>query len=541
MNAKDVKIWKAHDGRFCFPHRCTVNAPKSAEPAVAALEDLLTDIGGGLQQSVAPAQLVFQAEPALPPEGYRLYITPEKIVIAFADTNGARHAAVTLYNALQKEPDGYFLPCGEAEDWPDSRFRCVLLDMARKYLEPGEVKTNLRQMALAKMNKVIFHMLDAERYALQSDTWPQLNGGRMRQYTKAQMRELVEYAAFWGIQVIPSVDLPAHAIFLLNQMPELDCVVDEPDFQRSKWALCVGNEMVYTFADGLFRELLEIFDGEYIMCPGDEVEFLPLNLWVNWEHCERCKALAAREGLADKQEMFDYFVRRIHAIITGLGARMIVANDNFEIRFSPELPKDLLIFWWHRRLERHPDNTMACFLRQGFEVINCDVNECYLDLYMKQEKLADWTPVTRPECPPEYAGQVVGGCMCAWEGKAHYAWTFPAAAQMMGEKLWDFRDRVYDAAYAKRLTRRLLGPDTPAEADIFTYLGACLLPLTADSAQMGFAERVSAEDLPALQKMIDVLTAFADEPHRDAPLAATYVGCLRWMQKQLEEKSHVAE
>ena len=541
MNAEDVKSWTAHGGVFRWPPCGTVKAPEAAGPAVRMLGSLLTDIGGELRETAGAAVLVWEENPSLPPEGYTLCITPAAVTVAFADTDGARHAAATLYQTLEKDADGYFLPCGEAEDAPDSRFRGVLLDMARKYLEPGEVKTTLRQMALAKMNRVIFHLMDAERYALQSDAWPQLNGGCLRQYTKEQLRELVDCAAFWGIQVIPSVDLPGHATFLLDRMPELDCAVDEPDFQRSRWAVCVGNEEVYRFAEGLFRELLEIFDGVYIMCPGDEVEFIPLNLWVNWEHCARCKALAAREHLADKQALFDCFVRRIHAILQGLGTRMIVANDNFEIREHPDLPRDLLIFWWHRRLERHPDNTMACFLRQGFEVINSDVYECYLDLYMTQEKLSDWTPVKRPECPPECAGQVVGGCMCAWEGKAHYAWTLPPAIQMMGEKLWDFRNRVYDTAYARRLTRRLLGPDTPPGADIFTYLGACLPPLTADSSQKGFVGRVTDACLPELERMTEMLECFAGEPHREAPLAAVYADCLRWMRQRREESVDVVE
>ena len=183
--------------------------------------------------------MLISVDRCLAAEGYRLQITPAGVDIACRDRNGLRNAFVTLSQALQMDSGVYTLPCLEVEDWPDSPFRCMLIDMAREYIEPQRVKETLRRMAEAKMNKAIFHLMDSAHYALQSHRYPQLNRSSLLQYTPEEMRELVEYAAFWGIDAIPSLDFPAHATHLLDCMPELACRIED-GFQSSQWAVSVS-------------------------------------------------------------------------------------------------------------------------------------------------------------------------------------------------------------------------------------------------------------------------------------------------------------
>ena len=275
---------------------------------------------------------------------------------------------------------------------------------------------------------------------------------------------------------------------------------------------------------------------------GDELAFWDLGYWANWEHCARCKALARREGFSEKgfTGYFYYFVRRIHDILARMGKRVILSNDNVDIAVSPDLPRDMLIFWWRTAAPgRGPIEgcTMKRFAEEGFDLFNSFYEETYIDLYMTGEKLADWDPVKRPDCPPEYAYRVKGSCLCAWEGQAHFAWSLPSGIAMMGEKLWDYRDRVYDEAYHQKLTRLLLGPDVPAGLDIFTPLGGCFFPLDGDmpaeKARRGHPDKVDASMLPRLEETMAVLRPFAEGGHRESPLAAVYLECLGWMREQL--------
>lgn len=541
----EAKVLRQKEGVFTLPRALRMYAGDAAgERGAAVFAALVQDSGIAAAVSPDDAVLRFEPDALLRGEAYRLTVTPQGVTAAYGSEAGARNAAVTLYNGIEKRGEAYGLPCCEAEDWPDAEFRAVLIDLARKYHEPQSIKDTLRQMALAKMNKAIFHLLDTQHYAMHSDAVPELNGGKFRQYTKAQMRELVEYAAFWGIEAIPDLDLPGHAIHMLDSLPQLACEVDDDEggFKPSKWAVCVGAEETYAVAEKLYQEVYTVFDSGYMQLCGDELAFWDLGYWANWEHCARCKALARREGFSEKgfTGYFYYFVRRIHDILARMGKRVILSNDNVDIAVSPDLPRDMLIFWWRTAAPgRGPIEgcTMKRFAEEGFDLFNSFYEETYIDLYMTGEKLADWNPVKRPDCPPEYAYRVKGSCLCAWEGQAHFAWSLPSGIAMMGEKLWDYRDRVYDEVYHQKLTRLLLGPDVPAGLDIFTPLGGCFFPLDGDmpaeKARRGHPDKVDASMLPRLEETMAALRPFAEGGHRESPLAAVYLECLGWMREQL--------
>ena len=91
-----------------------------------------------------------------------------------------------------------------------------------------------------------------------------------------------------------------------------------------------------------------------------------------------------------------------------------------------------------------------------------------------------------------------------------------------------------------RLTRRLLGADTPAGLDVFTPLGGCLLPLDgdrmADAARKGFPERVPVSVLPELERTLEALHRLAEASPVQAPLCEVYALCLRWMRAQLMQR-----
>ncbi len=522
---------------FCISGELAEEAALLLTACTRGLVAASADSGAAAHQGIP---MLISVDRCLAAEGYRLQITPAGVDIACRDRNGLRNAFVTLSQALQMDSGVYTLPCLEVEDWPDSPFRCMLIDMAREYIEPQRVKETLRRMAEAKMNKAIFHLMDSAHYALQSHRYPQLNRSSLLQYTPEEMRELVEYAAFWGIDAIPSLDFPAHATHLLDCMPELACRIED-GFQSSQWAVCVGNEELYPFIENLYQEVYTVFDSSFMMLCGDELEFLDIrteDLWVNWEHCAVCRELCRREHIHGKREIFYSFIRRVHTILERMGKRMIMGNDNIDIASSPAIPRDILIFWWRVPAPgRGPWEgcSMERYLEEGFELLNCDYPECYIDLYMTDEKLADWNPLKRPFCPPAYEKQVLGSCLCAWEGKTHFSWTLPSGIQMFGDKLWDHRDLTYDAAYRRELTRRVLGPDTPEGLDVFTPLGGCLLPQDEDASRMGYPDHVSRDQLPLLEKTAAELKAYR-AGGREEQLAEVYLRCLEWMRKQITNR-----
>ena len=189
----EAKVLRQKEGVFTLPGTLFMYAGDAAgERGAAVFAALVQDSGIAAAVSPDGAVLRFEPDALLCGETYRLTVTAGGIIAAYGSEAGARNAAVTLYNGIEKRGEIYVLPCCEAEDWPDAEFRAVLIDVARKYHEPQSIKDTLRQMALAKMNKAIFHMLDTQHYAMHSDVVPELNNGKFRQYTKAQMRDLVD-------------------------------------------------------------------------------------------------------------------------------------------------------------------------------------------------------------------------------------------------------------------------------------------------------------------------------------------------------------
>src|SRR4051812_49265678 len=80
-------------------------------------------------------------DPDLPPEGYRLEITPNGITLIAADLAGQAHARQTLrqlagpnaFRAATIDTDPVVVPCGVVEDHPRYRWRGCLLDVARNF------------------------------------------------------------------------------------------------------------------------------------------------------------------------------------------------------------------------------------------------------------------------------------------------------------------------------------------------------------------------------------------------------------------------
>lgn len=91
-------------------------------------------------------------------------------------------------------------------------------------------------------------------------------------YTKSQMSELNELAKILGLEVIPEVDMPAHASKLVTVIPEFFCdVPDKEKSELSRWTVCAGTETVYGFYEKIITEVIKIFDGNYFHIGGCRV------------------------------------------------------------------------------------------------------------------------------------------------------------------------------------------------------------------------------------------------------------------------------
>lgn len=435
-----------------------------------------------LSQVEEPTQASFRLSvvPGISPnaEAYKLRIERGTVSVRAKDYRGMIHALATVAQLLQYKDGEITLPDAEIYDFPDTPFRSFMTDPARNLIPMDETRALILSMAKAKLNKLHLHLSDSTGFAYASD----LNVPRSPKgfYTKEELQEIVWYADQFGIDVIPEVDVPAHGFALTELRPSLKCQVKGEDggpLDVSGWNMCLGSEETYELIDALLAELAGIFPYEYIHVGTDEMDMRDLmngkaSPISHCEECERCRAFFSPLGLSTLCERFYWFINRVYSTVTSLGKRMILWNDDIDISKDPPIPHDILIEFWRVAAEnRGPVEgcSMQRFLEEGFEVINADFPNTYVDEYVTWSKLKKWDPYKDPADAEARAHQMLGGEMCAWEGSnyPHYLYALYFAIPAFGDRLW-CTDPIPEGKEATvALTRAALGMDTPEDLDIF--------------------------------------------------------------------------
>jgi hypothetical protein len=224
--------------------------------------------------------------------------------------------------------------------------------------------------------------------------------------------------------------------------------------------------------------------------------------------CKVCNARFRPLGYETLLPRYYYFVNRVYDIIHDLGKKMIMWNDQIDISVDPPIPHDILIEFW-RVAAPHRGPVEGCsmqrFLEEGFEVINADYPNTYIDLYMRWKRLKDWNPTADPADAGPYAYRVLGGETCAWEvnNYSHYRHALYFAFPTFGDRLWNTAAPLCDDRETMlALTRACLGCSVPHDFDLFSYLNG--VPL-GDAKKMAGAIFSQDADREALRAALQAL------------------------------------
>ncbi|MDT8894138.1 beta-N-acetylhexosaminidase [Halomonas sp. I1] len=166
---------------------------------------------------------------------YRLVSDARGARITAFDAAGAFYGVQSLLGALGA--DGH-LPALDVEDAPRFDYRGVMLDVARNMKDKASVLRLLDRMATYKLNRFHFHLSDDEGWRLEIPglpeltevggerchdldendcLLPQLGSGPTRathgsgHFSREDYIEILRYAKARHIEVIPEIDMPAHA------------------------------------------------------------------------------------------------------------------------------------------------------------------------------------------------------------------------------------------------------------------------------------------------------------------------------------------
>ena len=470
-----------------LPRKLTLCADAYGEKAVKLLPLLLPQCTA--EPAAENAHIRCVKAPALPAEGYTVTVEMGAVNIGYGDYLGLRNALAALSQYARLSGQELLLPVMALKDAPVCSHRGVMLDIARGVKDFDQFCREMVLMAKARMNVLHIHINDGQGFGIQLRSLPKAVQWE-NAYTLEQVQELIALAAVLGLELIPEIDIPAHGDKLLTVLPQLRCSVD-PETHPSPWVVCPGKEETFAVLERVIREVCDLLPGKYFHMGGDELDFADvphINQLCYWDECPDCKKRMEEEGIADRSELYYYFVKRIHTMVTDCGKRMIMWSDQLDADKTEQLPRDIIMQFW-RTAGRGRGPVHSCTMQEqlalGHQVINSRYQDTYIDVesYLSEGTIRQWRWDRRPECDAALADQICGAELCCWEyGNEEFYpqyWTsLPSGIFLMADKLWNGDDLPYSMEYSQALTRAVLGIGVPEGLNIWNCFGSLIPPRT---------------------------------------------------------------
>jgi len=399
--------------------------------------------------------VIFELDTLLPEEAYRIVSNEDGVKVYHG--NEGDHRAQSTLGQLGMLGSEVVLPWGEINDEPVFGHRGVLLDVCRHFFTVDEVKRHLDVMALYKFNVLHWHLTEDQGWRIAMDKYPKLAevaAYRMHGdsayggfYSREDLEEVVAYAAGYGIEVIPEIELPGHSQAAIAAYPELGCT-GEPVEVATEWGVfkeiyCAGNEQTFAFLEDVLDYVCEIFPSKYIHIGGDEAPK------YRWEHCPKCQKRMIEEGLHDEEALQGWFNTRIENYLVTKGKQIIGWDEILEGGLSP----NATVQSW-RGFEGGIEA-----VKQGHNAIMSPTSHAYFDYPVSSidvPKVYAYSPIPSALDPLD-AGHILGGECNLWSERIPDTETldrrFLPRGIAMAEVLWSHpAQRDYDVFW-KRLQR----------------------------------------------------------------------------------------
>ncbi|CCQ10877.1 Beta-hexosaminidase [Pseudoalteromonas luteoviolacea B = ATCC 29581] len=295
-------------------------------------------------------------------ESYQLVINEQGVYIDADTVFGAQHALTTLVQLIQATPVGesqFSLPFVTIDDKPRFSWRGLLIDSSRHFLSVSTIKRQLEGMAAAKLNVLHWHLTDDQGWRIESKQFPHLTqkASDGQYYTQIQIAEIVDYARYLGIRILPEIGMPGHASAIAVAYPNLMTKAMHYEMER-QWGvfeplLDIADPQVYEFIDVLLGEMTSLFPDNFFHIGGDEVEA------THWLEDDEIQKLMQKRGFNNARDLQNHFNTKLQAIVSK-HKRTMVGWDEI---FHPDLPSETTVQSWrgHESL-----NTIA---RAGYKGI----------------------------------------------------------------------------------------------------------------------------------------------------------------------------
>ncbi|MCP4867223.1 MAG: SDR family NAD(P)-dependent oxidoreductase [Proteobacteria bacterium] len=301
-----------------------------------------------------PGEPTLVLDPALPlpDEGYSLVVDRRGATIEATTEAGLFYGQQTLAQL----PDPW--PRVRIEDAPRYAWRGTMLDVARHFFGPDEIKRSIDLAAAHKLNRFHLHLTDDQGWRIEIESWPDLaliggatevGGGEGGYLSQAEYLDLLAYAAERHVVLVPEIDMPGHINAALGAYPELnpDGVAADPYTGTNVGfsSLWLDGPSTFGFVTDVLTEVAAMTDGPYLHIGGDE-------------------------AAATTEEDYAAFLVDLHGLVDGLGKTLV----GWEEVGTVDLGGDFIAQTWID--EEGAEGAWA----QGAETIASPADRAYLDM-----------------------------------------------------------------------------------------------------------------------------------------------------------------
>jgi hexosaminidase len=354
--------------------------------AVTAVNALCARRGLHQLNGAGPA-LTMMLDPALGPDAYMLSID-ETIVINAGDAGGAVYGLITVLNL--REAQGQ-IPRGNITDAPRFAWRGFMLDCVREFYPVDTICKLLDLMGLLKLNRFHWHFADDEAFRLETTTAsdlceqskyrgdghviPAVFGGRSGptggSYSHGDVAKIVGHAKGLNIEVLPEIEVPAHALALTAIRPNLRDPNDKgtetsvQGYTRNTVNPAISD--TWNLLDPLSVEVASLFPFGHIHLGGDE---LPESTWDGSPLVDGYKT---DHGLTTYQDVQGHLMNRLAGHVAAHGFTPCAWQEAAD-GCAGGIGHDAILFSW---TGAGPGREAA---RKGHRVVMCPAQHTYFDM-----------------------------------------------------------------------------------------------------------------------------------------------------------------
>jgi N-acetyl-beta-hexosaminidase len=302
-------------------------------------------------------------------EGYALYVGKGQVSLKSKNPAGVFYGIQTLKQLLHHTSAGIVAQGCQITDEPALAWRGVYLNLRSIDRDPASIqamKNLINTFASLKMNTMFFEIADNILFERQ-----QFPSSASHALTKAQASDLVDYAKSLHFEVIPTIQMLSHAVWVMSNPQNIDLLEGK---RTADWATawCPTHPGVDKLTKDMLEETIEIFQPKYFHICMDEINYGP------YHECDTCK-------LENPSALFLKSITRMHDIMAAKGVKTIMWHDTLlptgqymtgtvdKVRgweIVDKLPKDIIIADWdYGFFDKAAQKRLRYFTKKGFKVL----------------------------------------------------------------------------------------------------------------------------------------------------------------------------